>query len=420
MTGKVGRPRKVPADPWKIVDQVTLDNNAEVTVWENSGTQERRVTPRGFHPAQQPLADDDPVVEELLEDTAENRIQAMMVQARDTGSVLRLYRVERSGKLSWVEDFSPTEWEAGGERMVRETYGPGDYEVRLWQKGTRSPLRGKLQMHIAAPRLVSPAVVVPPPTTDPNLTQILASIAENQRVMLQAITERPALPDPTLEMAKMLQLMVSMRQAMGVDQQPRSQISEIVSAIRELREASDEIAPKDDPPGLIGQLPKVLDLIAAQQQGAPAAQDLPLVPVHVPATLMPDVAARPKLVSAPPKASAAPKSAAVVSPPASDPTGESNVFNPLAILQLKAYLKTLLNMATRNDPLAKGVDFVVEKMPDEIVDIMMLDSWWELLESVEPSVKPHQAWLTQVRDAAVKQFDIEDDASQPEDGSKAA
>lgn len=404
MTGKVGRPRKSPADPWSIVEHGTLETGQEVTVWQNTATEERRVVPHGLHPAQQPLAEDDPPVEEVFEDTAENRIQAMMEQARDTGSILRLYRVERNNKLSWIEDFSPSEWEEGGERMVRESYGPGDYEVRLWQKGVRAPLRGKLQMHIAGPRVTAP----PAPTTDPNLAQILASIAENQRTMLQAITERPPQPDPTVEMTKMLNLMVTMRQAMGVDQQqPRSQIGEIVAAIRELREASEEIAPPKEAEGLMGQLPRVLDLVQsgmqAQAQQPPQPQSmLPIPPIALPESIaqapVPSPSPQPGLQLVPD-----------LKPTPTESPKEAAVFNPLSILQLRAYLKTLLKMAEKDEPVAKAATFVYDKAPDEILDIMALDSWQELLEEVAPEAKQHRDYLQRVRDAAMAMFD-EDDA----------
>jgi len=425
MTGKPGRPRKFPADPWQIVETGQLENGQPVAIWENTASQERRVVPQGTHPAQQPLADGEVTIDEVIDDTPENRILAMMEAAKENNTTLRLYRTERTGKLSWIEDFTPGEWEEGGERMVRENYGPGDYEVRFWQRGVRSPLKGKLQLHIAGPRhRDAPPLPPPPPQQDNALAAILASIAENQRTMLQAITERPAPPDPTAEMTKMLSLMVTMRQAMGIDQQPRSQIGEIVSAIRELREASEEISPPKEQEGLLGQLPRVLDMVqtgmqAQQTQAMPQMhQTLPQVhqstipTIHLPESIA--VAPLPETTSAaaaPSSAASAPVARAQLRavPPTPTPPKENAVFNPLGILQLRAYLKTLLKMAERQEPVEKAAQFVYDKAPDEILDIMALDSWQELLEEVAPESKKHSEYLRQVRARAMAMFDEDED-----------
>jgi len=183
-----------------------------------------------------------------------------------------------------------------------------------------------------------------------------------------------------------------MRQAMGIDAQPRSQITEIVSAIRELREASEEINPeKEAPDSLLGALPQVLDVVKAgmaQQQ----AQQQPLPMVALPPSF--DV----PLTNPEPAA------------PAAIPNPEEQaVFNPLVILQLKAYLKTLLNMAQSQKTAEAGAQFVYDKMPDEIVELMALDNWFDLLAEVAPECKQHRDWLMQVRDQALALFDQGDE-----------
>lgn len=408
----MGRPRKIP-DPWQPGQgPETLEDGSQVVIWTNAATQERRLVPVGLHPSQQPLADPDPDDEDdEEEDTPEARMFALMQEARALGVVLRLYRVERGGKLAWLEDYSASEWEEGGERMVREVFGPGDYEVRFWQKGVRSPLKGKLTFNIAGPRITT----APPaaPTTDPNLTQLLASIAEGQRTMLAALTERPPPADPAQEMSKMLGLMVTMRQALGMDAQPRSNIGEIVSAIRELREASDEIAPRENGDSLMGQLPRVLEVVqqgmAAQQQQPPVAIG-PIAPIAVPPSLIPPPAPPPP----PPAITPPPPPLQVVAPIESSEPKETEVFNPLVLLQLKAYLKTLISYAAKDAPKPKAAQFVYDKLPDEIVELLALDNWWDLLVEVAPEVKPYQSYLTEVREQALALFeDGEEDPEEP-------
>jgi hypothetical protein len=341
---------------------------------------------------------------------------ALMQQARELGVVLRLYRIERGGKLAWLEDYGAAEWEEGGERMVREVFGPGDYEVRFWQKGVRSPLKGKLVFHIAGSRVTAPPAA---PATDPNLTALLASIAEGQRTMLAALTERPPPADPSIEMSKLLGLMVNMRQAFGMDAQPRSNIAEIVGAIRELREASDEISPRENGDSLLGQLPKVLEVV---QQGMAAQQQPqvmgPIAPIAVPPSLIPPPAPPPPApISTPPPPPPPPPLQMVAPTTESSDSKEPDVYNPLVLLQLKAYLKTLIGYASKDAPKEKAAQFVYDKLPDEIVELLALDNWFDLLIEVAPEAKPHEKYLTEVREKALAMFDDADD--EPEEPAAA-
>lgn len=394
------RPRKV-ADPWGAVQTTTLENGQPVTVWENASTGEQRVVPQGLHPAQQPLAE---VVrlepEEEPDESAADRVATLLRRAADDGaSQLRVYR-KRQGHLDWCDTYTPEQFEEGDLPMLRDTWGPGDYELRLYGK---HPVTGKYGIVAKTSVTIAQALKTAPELRrDDGLAQVLATIAEGQRAMLQALTERPQAKDPTEEMTKMLGLMVTMRQAMGIDAQPRSQITEIVSAIRELREASEEINPDKEPPdSLLGALPQVLDVVkAGMAQQQPQAQPMPLVELP------------PSMASAP-TPQPEPVYQAVQQP---QPNQEQEVFNPLVLIQLKAYLKTLLNMAQTKKAIEAGAKFVYDKMPDEIVELMTLDNWFELLLEVAPECKSHKEWLTQVRDQALAMFDQVDEG----DDDKAA
>jgi len=388
--------KKAAPDPWGAVQTTTLENGQPVTVWENASTGEQRVVPQGIHPAQQPLAE---VVrlepDEEVEETATDRVASILRRAHDSGGgQLRVYKIDK-GSLVWCETYTPEQFEAGDLPMLRDTFGPGDYELRLYGP---HPVTSKYGV-IAKTRVVIAQALKTAPDVrrDDGLAQVLATIAEGQRAMLQALTERPAQKDPTEEMTKMLGLMVTMRQAMGIDAQPRSQITEIVSAIRELREASDEINPdKEAPDSLLGALPGVLEVVKAgmaQQQAQPQA--MPLV------ELPPSIASAPIPQPQP------------IQQPDPQPNEEQAVFNPLVILQLKAYLRTLIKMAEDNKPIDTGAQFVYDKLPDEIVELMNLDNWFDLLYEVAPGVENHKIWLTKVRDQALTMFDQVDEDDDP-------
>lgn len=90
--------------------------------------------------------------------------------------------------------------------------------------------------------------------------------------------------------------------------------------------------------------------------------------------------------------------------------------NPLVIIKLKAYLKTLTDMAVALTPVDKAADFVYDKLPDDLVEIMLLDNWFDLLAGFAPGVKPHEEWLRQVRDKAIAMFDVEDEPEETKVG----
>jgi hypothetical protein len=62
-------------------------------------------------------------------------------------------------------------------------------------------------------------------------------------------------------------------------------------------------------------------------------------------------------------------------------------------------------MAASKKPVEQGAQFVYDKLPDEIVELMALDNWFELLAEVAPDCTLHKDWLQQVRDKALAMFD---------------
>jgi hypothetical protein len=102
--------------------------------------------------------------------------------------------------------------------------------------------------------------------------------------------------------------------------------------------------------------------------------------------------------------------------PQPTPTNEDEMANPLVIIKLKAYLKTLTDMAVALTPVDKAADFVYDKLPDDLIEIMLLDNWFDLLSGFAPGVKPHEEWLRQVRDKAMAMFDVEDEPEDPKVG----
>jgi hypothetical protein len=200
---------------------------------------------------------------------------------------------------------------------------------------------------------------------------------------------------------------------MGMDGSSRagSSISEIVGAIRELRSAADEVAPqREEPETMMAMLPKVLDIVSAGMNKGQAQpeQSQDFQPVQLPPSF---AQAQPQ-----PEPQPQPQYQPNPEPQPAQSTEENDMANPLVIIKLKAYLKTLTDMAVALTPVDKAADFVYDKLPDDLVEIMLLDNWFDLLSGFAPGVKPHEDWLRQVRDKAIAMFDVEDESEETKVG----
>ena len=352
-----------------------------------------------------------------IEETATDRVASMLAGINGLErSELKVYKLNQ-GALEYCQGFKPEQFEEGNFDLLRDRFGHGEFELRLYAThpqtrkfGIRSKLRVKMSE-------VNKAAVSD--TLPSGLAQVLGTIAQGQERMLDALVQMKQQPqkDPMEEMTKMLSMMTMMRQAMGMDNQSRagSSISEIVGAIRELRSAADEVSPqKDEPETMMAMLPKVLDIVSAgMNKGSAQAQpEQPqdFQPVQLPpsfAQAQPQPQPQPQLQ---------PQYQPNPEPQPEPPTNEDDMANPLVIIKLKAYLKTLTDMAVALTPVDKAADFVYDKLPDDLVEIMLLDNWFDLLSGFAPGVKPHEEWLRQVRDKAIAMFDVEDEPEETKVG----
>lgn len=396
--------RKIVADPWKQSPHAAeLINGVPVVQWENQNTGEVRMMRNGLHPDDQPnadaygvaLADDDG---EDFEETATDRVITMLQSANDGGRAeLKVYRVNQ-GVMEYCKSYQPDEFENGNFELLREKFGAGTYELRLYATNpttNKFVVRSKSRIQIAED--MKPAAGG---DMSSGMAQILATIAQGQQQMLEALVSIKQTPqkDPMDEMSKMFGMMSMMREAMGISNAPatreKSSIGEIVSAIRELRGAADELIPEKEkePDGLMSMLPSVLELVKNGQQAAPAMS----APQFAPMTLPPSIAqATPPVQAQQPQQPQQPQQ--------QPPEGED--VNFMIVLKLKGYLASLVDMAKKSAPISEGAQFVYDNLPDDLIEIMALPNWFDMLSGFNKALLTHKDWLTSVRDEALKMFD---------------
>lgn len=337
-----------------------------------------------------------------VEETAADRVLAMLTSAgQDASAKLSLYRLPANGKkLTWLDDFSPDDFERGGFKMLSEKWGAGEYELRLYgirETDKRFGVRTRQVFTLESPRVVSSSMPGVNPHQQSELSQVLAMMASQQTQILAALNDKPAPVDPMTQMTQMLTMMKLMREATG-DSTPKSPIGDIVSAIRELKDVSGLINPEREDTSPLGMVKDMLPMVQMAMQQR-AAQNPPPPITYAPNPVEPKVDQT--IVT----------SESVTSPAIAQP--ENAEVNPIALLALRGHLKKLIMMAEKNMPTELGADLVYEKVPDELIDLLVSDEWWQLLQMVAPESAVHEKWFDEVRNKALALFgSTEEDAEQ--------
>jgi len=323
------------------------------------------------------------------EDETTRKLRATLAVAGSDRVRVKLYKLDPKAKGGrvWCSDYSPDEYETGGMAMVREQWGSGDYELRIINS---QGVAGKSQFTIAAPLVSLPVAGGAAPQND-----ALRMVLDQQTKILEALTTRP---DPQQEMMRTLSLMSAMRDAMGVNPapavNPMTMFQEMLAMVREAKSAAKDLvgdeAPVFDNP--VAMLPQVLETVravagqqAAQQQPAQPPGQL-VQPIALPATLARRHVSHPAPASAP----------APIDHPSPAPDMPTQI-EPAPVRKLRAALALLITMAECDDPIEDGAEVAYVQLPDELLDHLGNESWFELLTQFAPGVASHREWLSKVR-----------------------
>jgi len=349
-----------------------------------------------------------------IEETATDRVASMLAGINGLErSELKVYKLNQ-GSLEYCQGFKPEQFEEGNFDLLRDRFGHGEFELRLYATHPQTRkfgIRSKLRVKMSEVNKAAVSDNLPS-----GLAQVLGTIAQGQERMLDALVQMKQAPqkDPMEEMTKMLSMMTMMRQAMGMDGQQRagSSISEIVGAIRELRSAADEVAPqREEPETMMAMLPKVLDIVSAgMSKGQAQPQPEPeqhFEPVQLPPSFYQSQQSTQQSAEEPTPQPAAPAPNPIQTD--QQPEGENEVNHMKYIFKLRAYLSALVDFAIKVAPVETAAQFVADKLPDELLEIMELPNWFEQLSAVAPEVLKHEAYIRQVRDMALSMLDFEDE-----------
>lgn len=340
-----------------------------------------------------PADDDEP--DYPVPESATDRVMAMLGDvAGDEKAKVKIFRKRPDGKMAWLDDYSPTEFEAGGTTMVRQKYGVGSYAIYLYGITRRGAfgIITKAEVEIEASKDFD-ARNTSAPANDARMDRLEALVTK--------MLERPPV-DPMVEMQKMFAMAGTMREAFGLNNAPqKSGVTEALEMMREMRAAAGELMPEresSDEGGLLGMakglIPLIGGVMAQQQAGAAPMTALP--PIDQTATIAPNNDPLPPGTVQ------------------TQPEGEPMSAEMLAMIALKGYIKAIVMMAKTGVDPQKGADIIYKHLPDEMIGMMELPVWWELLIEQAPDLNPYQEWVTKARDLAMAQFAKEAAEAPPE------
>lgn len=333
--------------------------------------------------------------DELPAQTATDRVFSLLSEVTndDRAKVVIYRKLPNTTKQSWCDEVTPADFEAGGIKMLRERFGPGDYSIYLYGM-VNGAFRIRTKADISV--VVETKATVAPVADTSGIAALITQMADGQRAMLEAITKRR---DPMEEMKGTLALMTTMREAFGMTAPAapqKSSIAEMVDAIKELRAAGELVNPQEADDSLVGMVKSMLPMVSqAMQMRQDAA---------------PPVSPFPPIGPGEPIGAANDPGDVVALPPATPGANDMPLMSPemATALKLKAYVAALVAMAIANTDPEVGAELIYEKLPDELIDVLELPNWWPLFCQQAPAVAPYEAWFTAVRHRALEMFTEEE------------
>lgn len=328
---------------------------------------------------------------ETAEETSEDRVALMLGEVKqDSRAYVHLSRVNPNGSHAYCGKYTPQQFEAGYLDLIREDWGPGKYHIKLYgiKPGTdRFVIRTREDIEILAKRN-EPENSRGLPS---EFSQAMAQMQETQRQMLQALTERPPAPDPMAQMTTMMQMAATMREAFGIGNQSANNIKDIIDAVRAMKDVSEEINPPKVPENetsallsLAGPLLQTIQMGMQQKQISVSSEAV----------------------------SAVANSASEIATPTIAPVSQTQQQDQkmdIATIALIGNFQRIMNLAASNADPQLGADIIVEKLPDEMIDLLETAEWFTLLCQVAPGASAHQEWLTKARDLALAELNQPDD-----------
>ena len=295
-----------------------------------------------------------------------------------TDAKVVVYRVdEKTKKDAYLYDCSPAEFVENGQSEIQNTYGPGEYRVRVY-----SPGRGVLthrRLTIGAPRVPLKA-----PETAASSVDIVSILAQQQAMFMAGIKELAATMRPAqsgIGVAETIQLIASLQslqQPQARQADPLEMVSKIIALQRDLAPPATNVNGEIDSGAVIMKaidaFGKPLAEMMSRQQTAPAMQ------LSAP-QVMPD-----------------PAQEVLPAPNATPETGDDEMS-----LKMQLAKNMILHAAKADaDPYVYANNLLDFMGDDEADKFLNAPNWKEQLLQMMPEATDVLPWVEKVRGVAVE------------------
>lgn len=313
-------------------------------------------------------------------ETPTDRVLAMLSDVSDDPrAYVKISRIVSPGKVGWCDDVQAAEFEAGGLKMIRDKWGAGDYQIVLYgqQPGTkRFVIRTR-----ATVQIVGSPLGLAPQSIAVESTQTSALLERT----IAALNERAPPVDPMAQMMQMLTMMKLMREATGPVEAPKSQLSDTLALIKELKGATKLFEGGSEDGGMMGMVKDMLPAIAAMATQNKTPEPAPQV----------------QRIAAPRAVQQAPEPEGLTD---EQIAGAMNM-SPMQILKLRGNLAILVAMAQAGATVEEGAEHLLDSLPDEMLPMLDEPQWWVALTAVAPDLRPHEEWAKAVHALSLEILD---------------
>jgi hypothetical protein len=306
---------------------------------------------------------------------------------------VKIYRVKDDRSESYCGSFGIDEYDEHGEELIRASFGPGRFRVRVYGPGATGTgmstfVRLTNQLIEIEPSLIPIKSTVPNAGVGSSNDMTIQMLRDMQRELAE-LKSKPQ-GDPMEALAKNIALFKSLGLIGGKQTSAVDQLRELETTLGLREKIADRIAGGDKDKGgeksMMDLAGEVIGLIkpALANNPQPAQNQLPAPMVNTPGAF-------------------------------DNQQVEGDEVNAAENLILNVTLNALIKAAMRGDDVNIHALGLADKLPDEMLDMLEMPIWFDMLTEFAPShaaaITQHRAWFTQLRDAILISANGEDEPS---------
>jgi hypothetical protein len=375
---------------------VLRDNPDGTTIWQDPDTLEEIRMNAGTAPTQA-----------LLEALAANGVVPLRPTVDDLPDddfppILdeednALSRVKEGSKEAFCGKFSIDEYDEHGDELIRSMWGAGNYRVRVYGPSHDGTGVHKFVLHANQLVEIEPSLIPLksslPGAPDPQhaaLAVVTPVLNQMMEMMREMRGNSNGAPNGIAQLKEMAETM----RALGMIGGKQPNISEMIREVRELKKLDGDLGGngkegggKDSEPSMLGIASELIGALkpamtAAQQQPQPQQMMLPAPGVEIPQSFVNDL--------------------------------EGEDVNGAQTLMFNILIGALVKAAQKNEPVDSHAAGLADKLPDQVLDMMELPIWFDMLCEATPKFAPdiqlHRQWFESLHKRLFEILDEPEDA----------